>query len=76
MAPSLYWLAKKGWLPVTEHMKKRVEAAKERELKEEKQRERDKLPKPGGAGASAATAVPAAEYDDIESTGLPKTEDN
>ncbi|CAL5047290.1 unnamed protein product [Urochloa decumbens] len=36
MSPPLYWLAEKGWLPVTEHMRKSVEAAKLRELKEEK----------------------------------------
>ncbi|CAN6201802.1 unnamed protein product [Urochloa humidicola] len=36
MSPQLYWLAKKGWLPVTEHMRKRVEAAKLRELEKEK----------------------------------------
>ncbi|TVT99683.1 hypothetical protein EJB05_54934, partial [Eragrostis curvula] len=35
MAPPLFWLAKKGWLPVTDHMKRRVEMAKKRERDEE-----------------------------------------
>ncbi|XP_062227592.1 uncharacterized protein LOC133925859 [Phragmites australis] len=42
-APPLFLLANKGWLPVTSHMKKRVERAKKREQEEaEKQRAEDK----------------------------------
>ncbi|KAL6605760.1 hypothetical protein ACP70R_041413 [Stipagrostis hirtigluma subsp. patula] len=35
MAPPLFWLAKRGWLPVTGHMRERVRMAKEREKDEE-----------------------------------------
>ncbi|KAL6909916.1 hypothetical protein ACP4OV_001575 [Aristida adscensionis] len=36
MAPPLFWLAKKGWLPVTTHLKKRVQTAKEWEKLDQK----------------------------------------
>ena len=45
MSPWIYRLAKKGWLPVTEHMKKRVEVAKERERKEEDKQRQQKQKK-------------------------------
>jgi hypothetical protein len=77
MSPPLYWLAEKGWLPVTEHMKKRVEAAKERERKEEeKQRERPKPRRSRCFSCNCCACCRAFEYDDIESRGLRKTEDN
>nr|CAB3467816.1 unnamed protein product [Digitaria exilis] len=80
ISPPLYWLAKKGWLPVTEHMRKRVEAAKERERKEEeKQREKDRLGHTRRSrcfSCNCCACCRAFEFDDVENRGLHKTEDN
>lgn len=73
MSPPMYWLAKKRWRPVTEHMRKRVEVAKEREREEEKQREKYK---PANTCCKCCSCFKAFKYDDIENRGLPITENN
>ncbi|CAL5047334.1 unnamed protein product [Urochloa decumbens] len=78
MSPPLYSLAKK-WLPVTEDMRKRVEAAKEREKKEEQKKwDEDKQAHTRRRrcfSCKCCLCCRAFEYD-MESRGLPKTEDS
>lgn len=75
MSPPIYLLAKKGWLPVTDHMKNRVEVAKARERKEEEKRQREKH-KQVNACCSCCSCLKAIKYRDIENGGLPITENN
>jgi hypothetical protein len=76
MSPWIYRLAKKGWLPVTEHMKKRVEVAKERERKEEEKQRQQKHKKANNTCCNCCTCFKASKYDDIENRGLPVISEN
>ncbi|WVZ81536.1 hypothetical protein U9M48_028902 [Paspalum notatum var. saurae] len=68
MMPPLFKLANKDWLPVTEHMKKRVERAKKREKDEE---ERKKAGKASGRKRRCycCPCTKAFEYDTDEEAG-------
>jgi hypothetical protein len=56
MSPWIYRLAKKGWLPVTEHMKKRVEVAKRGSERRRRSRDNRNIKRPTTPAATAAHA--------------------
>jgi len=75
MSPRIYRLVKKGWLPVTEHMRKRVEVAKEKE-REEEEKQRQKHKRANNICCNCCSCFKAFKYDDIEDRGLPIITEN
>ncbi|TVT98984.1 hypothetical protein EJB05_55685, partial [Eragrostis curvula] len=69
MAPPLFWLAKKGWLPVTGHMKQRVARAKKREEEEEKKQSAEDKAKARKLRCYCCSCGTPYKYDIEEGTG-------
>ncbi|TVU00227.1 hypothetical protein EJB05_54335, partial [Eragrostis curvula] len=69
MAPPLFWLAKKGWLPVTGHMKQRVARAKKRKKREEKKQSAEDKAKARKLRCYCCSCGTPYKYDIEEGTG-------
>ncbi|GJN00025.1 hypothetical protein PR202_ga17173 [Eleusine coracana subsp. coracana] len=69
MAPPLFWLANKGWLPVPMRMKQRVERAKKREEEDAKKQSAEDKAKAGKTRCYCCSCGRAFKYDAEVETG-------